>query len=404
MTKNISFLNHDNCCGCRSCADVCLRGAISYAMDQEGFFFPKIDESLCVQCGLCEKICPEFHVIKNAKVDTCYAAYAIDHETRNSGSSGGVFGIIAKYVIERGGHVYGAAFNEKLKVQHQVATSEETLKPLYKSKYIQSDCSGIYNQVKKDIANGYLTLFCGTPCQCNALKNLIGKNSELLILVDIVCHGVPSQKLFDQSIDWWERHHGAKVKSFDFRYKKNNISSPKEYIIKYVKNGNGFLQSGSYYQFPYYLGFQKYLILRPSCYSCQWASPDRCGDVTLGDFWGIDKFEPKLDARKGVSLIIPNTDKGHRLVVNTLLDNINVYHLEVPFDFAVANNGCLCYPTSMPIDRSTFFDDLQNMPFDAVVKKYLKLDLKSKMLLDIYYALPNVIKKILRVVLEKRMK
>lgn len=399
MRNNISTLPKQECCGCRACGDSCPHQCISFVTDKEGFYYPSIDGSACVDCGLCSRICPSLHPHLSSEYPAAtYAAYALDQEKHRAGSSGGLFGIIATSVIEHGGKIWGAAFDSNLKLCHCSAANIQELGPLMKSKYIQSDTTGVYKTIKQDLHNDITTLFVGTPCQCNALKNYIGGNNENLIVVDLVCHGVPSQDMFDKSIRWFEQKHDCSVSGFKFRYKEKRNRSSHIYKIDYSVRGRKKSKIAIYYDFPHYYGFSKYITMRPSCYSCKWAKPYRCSDITIADFWGIEELRPHLDSKEGVSMVLANTNAG-----KLLIENIK-HHLHIedaPFDYACKNNGCLQRPTQLKESRMALFGDLQNMNFDEVVKKHLTP--RRKFLFDIYYNIPSGVKKIIRAIVGNKL-
>lgn len=399
--NNISLVTRDACCGCKVCADACNHKAISYVLDDEGFFVPKVDSDLCKDCGLCTKVCPSLNVGKRAKMDTCYATYAKNKKHLQQGSSGGMFGLLARVVLSEGAIVYGAAFDANLKLKHTRATSEEELMPILKSKYLQSDCSGIYKQVKQDLKDGKTVLFSGTPCQCNAISNYIGEKSENLIIVDVVCHGTPSQELFDRCNKDYEEQNGCKVKSFQFRYKGKGVKHPQSFKMTIEKNGKETEIVGLHYQSPFYFGFQTYVTLRQSCYQCKQTTPERSCDITLADFWGINKFNPQLRPNDGVSMVAPHTDKGVALF-EKVCKTYEIYCEEVPYDFAVENNGNLKVPTKKPARRDAFFKDLKEKDFEYVKQTYLKS--KRQYIFDIYYAIPTPIRKLVRKLMDNRMR
>lgn len=397
--KSISCLNKQECTGCRLCGDCCPKQSVSFHEDHENFFYPLVDASTCINCGLCAKVCPVLHTEKNDKGEHSYAVYANETEKRDAGSSGGFFGLLAEQILDEGGHVWGAAFDDTLKLVHRKADNHKELIPLLKSKYIQSDLTGVYAQIKKDIREGVKTLFCGTPCQVNALKNYVGRNSENLFTVDFVCHGVPNQRLFDMSIRWYEAKHKVKVDWFQFRYKGEGVKHPQAFALRH--KGEEKVRVGLHYQFPYYFGFQKYMTLRPSCYHCKWACSERPGDITLGDYWGIEKYIPQLNAKDGVSMILCNTDVGSELLnVLTKENKITVHTLSLKN--AVECNGCLQGASPMKAERALFFQHLQEWDFDKVVKVHLTP--KKKWIFDLFYGIPKPIRDVVRKVMDKRMK
>ncbi|MBR3938378.1 MAG: Coenzyme F420 hydrogenase/dehydrogenase, beta subunit C-terminal domain [Bacteroidales bacterium] len=401
MNKNnntIEILSKNQCTGCMLCGDVCIKSSIIFKEDDEGFLYPSIDKDTCIECGACVKTCPALNPQKHTTSPTSYAAYANDINARNIGSSGGIFGLVAEEILNKGGRIWGAAFDEKIHLIHSKADNIEELKPLLKSKYIQSNLKGVYSQIKKDLNEGLFTLFCGTPCQVNALRNYVGENENLL-LVDFVCHGVPNQILFDKTIKWYEKKHNVEVSWFQFRYKSSKVKHPQSYAIQH--KGDKKIRIGLHYQFPYYFGFQKYITLRPSCYQCKWACSERVGDITLGDYWGVEKYIPELCAKDGVSMIICNSQKGLN-TFNQLVNNNIIVAKPLTIDNAISENGCLSKPSIEKKERNEFFRHLKEWPFDDVVK--IHLTPRKKWIFDLYYAIPKFIRNIVRKLMDKRMR
>lgn len=402
MTKNksIQLLPKTSCTGCKMCYSVCPQNSITFTEDGEGFFYPLVNEDSCIDCGLCSQKCAALNVKQNEKVKNAISAFASDSSVKDTGSSGGVFFLLAFSVLKKGGIVYGAAFDEQLTLKHHRVDSIVNLRPLCKSKYLQSNCEGVYQQVKGDLKDDKQVLFVGTPCQCQALKNYVGeKFAENLLLVDFVCHGVPNQKLFDENLKWNTKKFG-KVLGVEFRYKGKNVKHPQTLRMKYEKNGKEKSILRMHYQDPFYFGFQKHITLRPSCFQCQWARPERCSDITLADFWGIEKVNLGLDSKAGVSCLLLNTEKG-RTVFVSIRDSMSGIN-ELPIDFAVDNNGCLGGTTKKPKNREEFFEDWKNEGYDVVVNKYLVS--KRQWVFDLYYAIPKPIRKVVRKLMENRMK
>lgn len=399
MANNISTLPHDQCTGCRACGDVCPKGCISFVTDGEGFFYPTVDESACISCSLCRKACPAMNASFNDRPTEAIAAYAEDAAAKHSGSSGGIFGLLANAVLSNGSKVWGAAFDADLKLRHTSATDAEGLQPLMRSKYIQSDTTGCFRQIAEDLRKGIPTLFSGTPCQCNALLNTLKGGHEKLVTVEVVCHGVPSQALFDRTRAWYEQKYRRRMLSFAFRSKPVGALHPQAYSVEYACGSRRKTENGLHYQYPYYFGFQKYITLRPSCYACLWAKPERCADITLADFWGIEKYDSSLKAKDGVSAVLVNTPKGKELF--SRLDGA-ILQKASPLEWLLENNGCLNSPTRLKPERAVFFDALRTEPFDIVVKKHLTP--RRKWIFDLYYGMPAFMRKLVRRLMDKRMK
>lgn len=395
--NNISTQQYNLCCGCKACADVCPKKAITYETDNEGFMYPEVSDD-CVECGLCRKVCPELNVLKSTfeQKQQYIACLDKDKERRDKGSSGGIFGLLATALIYKGYVVCGAAFDEQLRLKHQFASDSDGLKKLKKSKYIQSDCSTVYAHIKKKLRSGQKVMFVGTPCQCNALLNVIGGKRDGLVLVDFACHGVPSQELFDKCIKHFEEKHECKVESYMFRHKSRRYGSPQNYLINIQKKGRFIQKAGSYYEDPYYYGFQRYITLRPSCYSCHWANTDRVADITLADFWGVESVTNKWDRTDHPSLVIVNTEKGRQLMdaIKSQIDWI-----ETTREASVKQNGSFVHPTKLKEERAVLFDDYRNLPFEDFVNKHLTL--KNRWKKDVYYAIPFPIRKMILKITKK---
>lgn len=307
------------CCGCRACENVCPRQCISMVKHDNGFYYPKINHELCTDCRRCQKVCPKNEVLYGAvNTPRLFAAYSLNEVHRNEGSSGGIFGELARYIISKDGVVYGAAFDEKLQLKHISVEKEHDLQPLFKSKYIESNTNGVFMDIKENLSRGRLVLFCGTPCQCAALRKIVNpNNTSNLFVVDFLCHGAPSQDLFNKSVSEYEKKHKGKILNFEFRSKPDikNRNSDHYFSLKLLmKNGTiRELKNRPMWEFPYYSGFCMYNTLRPSCYDCDYANPRRVGDITIGDFWGLESLLNITDFVKGYSTVVVNTPKGYNL-------------------------------------------------------------------------------------------
>ena len=295
------------CIGCQACLDVCPCDAIKFTYNKWGEGKALINYTKCKSCGVCEQICPSTTNIFNEPAKTVYAMFSKDN--RRTGSSGGGFFEIANKFIDQGGCVYGAAFNDKLKLVHMKATTKSELIKLCKSKYIHSDMSGIYKDILSLLKNNIKVMFVGTPCQVSAIKNLFSsKYGENLLLVDFLCHGTGTQKVFDICIKAEENRRKGKIVDFTFRAKTRKTEHSYNYTFK--KNKKLKIYSGYSFEFPYYNSYLKYKVFNEYCYSCKYAQNSRVGDITLGDFWGIQKHNKSLNDKDGVSMLAVNTQLG----------------------------------------------------------------------------------------------
>lgn len=374
------------CCGCRNCLHSCPYGAIGFTTDIRGFEYPVVNPSKCVECGLCERLCPELRdcTFSNEHLRQG-AAYALSDEIKLQGSSGGFFGLIARDVIEHNGVIYGAAFDNKLQLKTTRVETIDGLDKLYKSKYLLCDTNNQFRQIKEDLTEGRYVMYCSSPCQIAALKLFLHKDYTNLLLVEFVCHGVGSQTLFDQSVSLEENKRNIQILDFIFRYKYKKASSH-YYCYKYEKNGKIKSRKGLYLFFPYYNAYCKQLVSRDSCYTCKFAKPERCADITIGDFHSINKYLPDIDRFAGVSMFVCNTQKGAD-VFNGLEGKIEV--IEFPWETIERNNRFSC-DNKIPAGRSVFFDYYLKGGLSLSAKKELKPVKNIKQI--IYYNLPHFIR------------
>ncbi|NLG02910.1 MAG: 4Fe-4S dicluster domain-containing protein, partial [Clostridia bacterium] len=315
------------CCGCRTCITVCPVDAISFVIDKYGFEFPIIEQTKCLNCGKCELVCPALHVVTGNERYSCGAACALDSNIKKQGSSGGLFGVFAKRILVGNGIVFGAAFDQDLKLKTASAENEKELEPLYKSKYILCDTNNQFARIHKELTSGRDVLYCSSPCQIAALKLYLGENHENLLTVDFVCHGVGSQSLFDKSIAFSQKKLDCTIKKVIFRYKFKNASSHYYYYYYCEKENQSFEKRDIYLSFPYYNAYCKQLLCRDCCYYCQYATEGRASDVTIGDFHRIERYNKTIDRMAGVSMYLCNTKKGQKFF-DSLSDKLYVEKMD----------------------------------------------------------------------------
>jgi len=356
--KNITILNKDLCTGCGACFNICPFNAIKMEHNDEGFLYPIIDKEKCTNCGKCIKVCPSIdYKLANEKASISYAMMAND-KIREKSSSGGIFTLLAELIINEGGYVVGASFSDDFKsVKHIIVNSLDELEKLKKSKYLQSDTNTTYKETKALLDNNKIVLYTGTPCQIAGLKNYLKKDYENLYTLDIVCHGTPSPKAWEKYLD--EICKGKSVIDADFRNKKCawGTGSP---LLLLLLSDNSTIEEYSDKNI-YYKAFLQNLILRKSCATCKYTNITRSGDLTLGDFWGIQSYNKKFSDKKGTSLILINNKKGQ-----SLIDKIKKclkLNKKVPIKYAIKGNPVLKIPCKTHLKRAKFFKDFNNKPF-----------------------------------------
>lgn len=306
----IEIKNKADCCGCTACASICPQDAITMQPDSMGFLYPVVAKEKCVDCGLCEKVCAfndNYDTSLNLPQPIAYGARHKDMHEVETSRSGAAFIAISDYVLENGGVVYGVGYTDHFRVVHKRAKTKEERNEFKGSKYVQSDLRGVFRQVKKDLKDGLTVLFSGTPCQTAGLNSYIGKKlRENLILVDIICHGVPGPYLWRDYLAYLEKKQGDRICWVNFRDKQEYGWTAHHETFKF-ENGGGVKVSFTDL-------FYKHIMFREACGKCHFANTRRPSDITLGDFWGWERFDPDINKDdKGLSLIFINTEKGRKL-------------------------------------------------------------------------------------------
>lgn len=306
----IRLIKKADCCGCGACQQSCPRKCISMVPDGEGFLYPQVDEKECVNCGLCEKVCPILAKQKPQPGEVeAYMAYTSDEALRSRSSSGGIFSVLAREVLDRGGVIAGAAFDEDFSVRHILVEKDADLDRLRGSKYVQSRVEDTYAQISKLLKQGRLVLFTGVSCQVAGLKAFLGRDYENLYTVDVLCHGVPSPKVWARYCREQEGAYGQKLEGVSFRDKRTGW---RRYSIALNFGAD------TYYCRPskddlYMQVFLRDICLRPSCHSCRFKAVPRLSDLTIGDAWGVEKHMPDMDDDRGTSVVLVNSQKGRDL-------------------------------------------------------------------------------------------
>lgn len=347
----IKLNSKDRCCGCYACYNSCQKHCIEMETDEEGFWYPLVKQDQCINCGLCERACPVLHPQIGINKPLAYAAINNNEAIRYASSSGGVFSLIAEHVLNQGGAVYGAAFDETFDVCHQVVCSVDELAKLRGSKYVQSKIGNTYQSARDRLEQGTPVLFCGTPCQVNGLKSFLQKAYANLICMDFICHGVPSPLVWKKYVDIRCRSDGGTIQRITFRLKDQ---SWKLFAISFdYLNETAYRKD--FTQDMFMRGFLSDLYLRPSCYNCSFKTENRVSDFTLADFWGIEKILPEMDDDRGTSLVVIHSEKGER-IFRAINDRIRYKKVNL----AEVLNYNRSMVTSVPINkkRKKFFNEL----------------------------------------------
>lgn len=399
----------ESCCGCGACANLCPQKAITMKMDEYGFMYPEIDNSKCVKCGLCKFKCS--YQAKNKKMNEpqeVYASFCKNNETLKKSASGGIFASIAYDFIKNGGIVYGCGIDydsKKLITHHKRIDKVNEIVDLQGSKYVQSEMGNVYWKIKDDLLKGKKVLFSGTPCQVNAVKSYLDnvKEKDNLYTIDIICHGVPSERFFQDYLANFEKKLDGKIIDIKFRDKTEGWGLKGK--ITYLSNKNNkkkekiiFSHLSSYYKL-----FLNSTIYRENCYTCKYACKGRCGDITIGDYWGIEKQHPeylvvnggKIEPKNGISCILVNTKNGDIL----LADYSNeLEKLKSTFDKVELFNAQLKSPSEKNKNRKFVLNLYKNGGYKEV-EKWFQKELGAKRILYYFW---NKIPRKIQLILKKK--
>lgn len=366
--------NRADCCGCYACYNSCPFDAITMEEDTEGFRYPRVDADRCRNCGKCERNCPVLNPIVKEQDQTppTYAAINKNETIRKESSSGGMFQLLAEQILKEGGIVFGAGFDADWEVCHQSVETVAELDRLRVSKYLQSRVETSFQQVTEHLRAGRKVLFAGTPCQCAALRRFVGKNDENLILVDFICHGVPSPKIWRKYLAL--RANKKEIRRISFRNK--NLSWERYLLAISYGNANKYLAADLTTDL-YLQGFLQNLYLRPSCHNCHFCKKNRPSDITLADFWGVQEESPSMYDGKGTSLIFIQSTKGRNLF-NQIKDHAKI--MEQDFERAILHNPSMITSSTPSPKRTAFFQDVQRdeKDFMKLLYVYTKPPLKTQ--------------------------
>ena len=352
----IRIRNKSDCCGCSTCVNICPKRCIDFVEDEEGFLYPRVNLKICNNCKLCEKVCPVIvsrNISKKAS-PIVFAAKHRDMEILRKSSSGGMFHVFASWVIDQGGIVYGARYDEDFRIIHSGAKTKDEFLKFCGSKYVQSDLGNTFVEIKKQLVNGQMVLFTGMPCQVAGLKLFLRKEYKNLYTVDLICHGVASPKVFADYILHVQQK--KQLSGINMRWKGNWERS----VMKlYYTDGSNKVDM------TWRVLYGKALVKRPACDQCEFTHFNRMGDVSIADYWGIQKVHPEFYDPRGVSLLLVNSSKGE-ILLEGIRNKVDLLLSD--------KDKCLQPRLSCPSKRSPYRDqfwkDYSVMDFQSLVKKY----------------------------------
>lgn len=356
------ILNKSECTGCTACFNICPKSAIEMIEDKNGFKHPNIIEEKCINCGLCKKTCPILKFKENKSENKSYVGYAKDKKYTDNSSSGGIFPLIAEKILNENGIVIGAAFDNRNLV-HIAIENKNELNKLKGSKYLQSDLNNIFKFIKDNVKDKKI-LFVGLPCQVAGLKSFLDKDYENLLCIDLICHGVPSPKLFYKYLEEIEEKYNNKVIKYDFRDKSSGWDTYSNSITLNNKKITELHQNNAYIRL-----FLSNIALRESCYNCNFKLGNKYSDITLGDFWGVNKYYPEFYNKRGVSAIIINTKKGKEYFENI---KEQMKYKECSLEEIIEGNPMLIKSAEYSKKRNEFFYDMDSNKIGKLVNKYTK--------------------------------
>lgn len=421
----IKLCDKKDCTGCMACGNACRHNAIEFFRNEEGFLHPKINPKKCVSCRMCVRACPILTPCPPAGTQEekrVFAAWSKDEDIRFESSSGGVFSVLAKETIARGGVVFGAAFDEAFSLRHIMVENEDGIKKLRGSKYVQSRIEDTFSLAEQALKTGRQVFFTGTPCQIAGLRMFLRKDYVNLLTADIVCHGVPSPMVFESYKKWLESRLGSPLGSYKFRDKRwswknfntkaeasnggknqcEKLSAEQDSRLaesvkdeeitssskKKSKTGSPFIVGenselfGTWQEDPWMRGFLREYFLREGCHSCRFANTNRPGDITLADYWGYRSRKGKFkDDDRGISMVMLNDEKG-RIAFERIKPHL--VFIETPMEEAVRGNPALsrCFPPSPR--RAEFWRDFSEKGYEGTLEKYMAPESISRSLRVLY--------------------
>lgn len=403
----INIKEAKDCCGCWSCFNICPKKSITMKEDKEGFYYPIVNIETCIDCKLCEKVCPEINktIERNNTLQKAFLLQIKDELIRKESTSGGAFTAIASWVINHKGIVYGAQLintSDNWEVQHKGVETIKELEKFRNSKYVQSNIGNCFKEIGKWIKQERWVLFSGTPCQVEGLYNFfLGKHPEKLILIDVVCYGIPSPGLFRDYMNWKQHDIGGKFTKVLFREKRlcYNYTSFSIYNEDKSKNYHKGVESEQFMR-----SFFSNINIRPSCYKCKFKKRYHISDFTIWDCYDVKKFSKKFDD-KGTNRVLIHSNLGEK-IINDISPFIKKeqYH---DIDYFIADEDALLKSVQMNPKRDAFFADYSKMDMEKLMQKWFPISIKIKINsvlrrvafeLGVYNKAKRIMKNIFRIV------
>lgn len=349
--------NTDLCTGCTACQSSCPVEAIEMVKNAKGFLYPEINQKICIDCARCKNVCPILNQKNKKSLGKTYAGYTKDSLAHKKSSSGGIFAELAKWVLEQNGCVYGAAFDHSMTLRHIRVTSLNDLDSILGSKYVQSDLGHVFADVRADLKDDQLVLFCGTSCQVAGLKSYLGHEYSNLLTADLICHGVPSPEMFQIYLS---QVVSDKVTDYQFRNKDRGLKKQETLIV----GETGELLRQPTQENKYYQGFLKNLYIRPSCHSCTFKGLNRVSDFTLGDYWAVREYDPDLANDYGTSCIVVHSPKGEE-ILSRLQGRLKVKPANLKS--VTVWNDCYERSVGMNPEEPAFYELIRTVSFEEAV-------------------------------------
>lgn len=362
--ESMDVIDKEKCTGCMACKNACPRNAITIKEENDGFLYPKINKEYCSNCNLCKKVCPVENKLEENKNDIeVYAAKNNDDNICLKSSSGGIFTLITNYILSQNGVVFGARFNENFEVVHDWTDNKNNIDEFRRSKYLQSKIGDSYKKAKEFLIAGRKVLFTGTPCQVEGLLTFLGKEYDNLYTQDIICHGVPSPKVWKKYLEYKKTIYNEQPKKVNFRRKDISGWNNYKVHIKYNSIEENLDVNESFYMNMFLYNYD----LRNTCYNCNFKKVKRNSDITVADFWGIKDVNPEMYNENGVSALLINSKKGKEIFKNI---KKHITYSVQNIDEIKINNPSYIKSSEYNEKRKEFFEDLDNLEIEELINKY----------------------------------